>query len=45
MVDEEIFNFFLTGGIALDNPYKNPAPEWFIDKSWAECVRASNLPG
>ena len=38
-----MWRFLLTGGVALDNPYPNPAPEWLIDKSWGEIVRASNL--
>jgi dynein heavy chain len=43
-VDEDVWRFLLTGGVALDNPHPNPAPEWFSDKSWGETVRASNLP-
>ncbi|XP_029639148.1 dynein heavy chain 3, axonemal-like isoform X2 [Octopus sinensis] len=42
-VDEDVWRFLLTGGVALDNPYPNPAPEWLTEKSWAEIVRASNL--
>ncbi|KAG9476993.1 hypothetical protein GDO78_002401 [Eleutherodactylus coqui] len=42
-VNDEIWRFLLTGGVALDNPYPNPAPEWLSDKSWAEIVRASSL--
>lgn len=44
-VDEDVLSFLLTGGVALDNPYSNPAPEWLSDKSWSEVVRASNLKG
>lgn len=44
-IEEDIFSFFLTGGVALENPFANPGPEWLTEKSWAECVRASNLPG
>ncbi|XP_053190892.1 dynein axonemal heavy chain 3 [Scomber japonicus] len=43
-VDDQVWRFLLTGGIALDNPYTNPAPEWLSDKSWSEIVRASKLP-
>lgn len=43
-VDDQVLRFLLTGGIALDNPYPNPAPEWLSDKSWSEIVRASKLP-
>ncbi|XP_063790494.1 dynein axonemal heavy chain 3 isoform X2 [Pseudophryne corroboree] len=42
-IDDEIWRFLLTGGVALDNPYPNPAPEWLSDKSWSEIVRASSL--
>ncbi|KAM7373014.1 hypothetical protein PAMP_007900 [Pampus punctatissimus] len=43
-VDDQVWRFLLTGGVALDNPYPNPAPEWLSDKSWSEIVRASKLP-
>lgn len=43
-IDEQIWRFLLTGGVALDNPYPNPAPEWLSAKSWSEIVRSSNLP-
>lgn len=43
-VDDQVWRFLLTGGIALDNPHPNPAPEWLSDKSWSEIVRASKLP-
>ncbi|KAM8960487.1 dynein axonemal heavy chain 3 [Pelodytes ibericus] len=42
-INDEVWRFLLTGGVALDNPYPNPAPHWLSDKSWAEIVRASNL--
>uniref|UniRef100_A0A672FZI1 Dynein axonemal heavy chain 3 n=3 Tax=Salarias fasciatus TaxID=181472 RepID=A0A672FZI1_SALFA len=44
LIDDQVWRFFLTGGIALDNPYPNPAPEWLSEKSWSEIVRASSLP-
>lgn len=43
-VDDQVWRFLLTGGVALDNPYPNPGPEWLTDKSWSEIVRASDLP-
>ncbi|CAK6445071.1 unnamed protein product [Pipistrellus nathusii] len=45
LISEEIWYFLLTGGVALDNPFPNPAPEWLSEKAWAEAVRASALPG
>ncbi|CAL8305136.1 unnamed protein product [Lota lota] len=42
-VDDGVWRFLLTGGVALDNPHPNPAPEWLSDKSWSEIVRASKL--
>uniref|UniRef100_A0A8C2VP56 Dynein axonemal heavy chain 3 n=1 Tax=Chinchilla lanigera TaxID=34839 RepID=A0A8C2VP56_CHILA len=44
LIREEVWFFLLTGGIALDNPYPNPAPGWLSEKAWAEIVRASSLP-
>ncbi|NXK27218.1 DYH3 protein, partial [Arenaria interpres] len=42
-IDDDVWRFLLTGGVALDNPHPNPAPDWLSDKSWAELVRASSL--
>ncbi|CAG9767321.1 unnamed protein product [Ceutorhynchus assimilis] len=44
-IDEDMWNFLITGGVALENPFPNPAPEWLSDKSWSEVVRASQLRG
>ncbi|XP_012271492.1 dynein heavy chain 3, axonemal [Orussus abietinus] len=44
-VEEELWSFLLTGGVALQNPYENPDPTWLTEKSWSEVVRASSLPG
>ena len=44
-IDDDVLNFLLTGGIALENPHENPAAEWLTDKSWSEIVRATNLNG
>ena len=35
-VDDSEWVFLLTGGVALDNPYPNPCPEWLQDKNWGE---------
>ncbi|XP_036135820.1 dynein heavy chain 3, axonemal [Molossus molossus] len=43
-INEEVWYFLLTGGIALDNPFPNPVSEWLSEKAWAEVVRASSLP-
>ena len=42
-IDDTVWRFLLTGGVALDNPHPNPAPEWMSDKSWSEIVRATSL--
>lgn len=44
-IDEEAWTFLLTGGVALENPFPNPAPEWLSEKSWSEIVRATNING
>uniref|UniRef100_A0A5K3EKL7 Dynein_C domain-containing protein n=1 Tax=Mesocestoides corti TaxID=53468 RepID=A0A5K3EKL7_MESCO len=44
-VEDSHWRFFLTGGVALENPYPNPAPEWLTEKSWSEIVRANDLNG
>ena len=43
-IDESVWRFLLTGGVALENPHPNPFPHWLSDKSWGEIVRASDLP-
>ncbi|XP_074179212.1 dynein axonemal heavy chain 3 [Rhinolophus sinicus] len=43
-MDEAVWYFLLTGGVALDNPFPNPAPDWLSEKAWAEVVLASALP-
>ncbi|XP_029041052.2 dynein axonemal heavy chain 3-like isoform X1 [Osmia bicornis bicornis] len=44
-LNEEYWTFLLTGGVALDNPYPNPAPSWLSDRSWTGIVGATNLLG
>ncbi|XP_064633532.1 dynein axonemal heavy chain 3-like isoform X2 [Lineus longissimus] len=43
-IDDREWRFLLTGGVALENPFPNPAPNWLTEKSWAEIVRCSDLP-
>ena len=43
-VDDVVWRFLLTGGVALENPHPNPFPDWLSEKSWGEIVRASSLP-
>ncbi|XP_076243948.1 dynein heavy chain 3, axonemal [Calliopsis andreniformis] len=44
-VDENLWTFLLTGGVALENPYPNPDSSWLTEKSWSDIVRATNLQG
>ena len=43
-VDDQVWRFLLTGGVALENPFPNPCTEWLSEKAWSEIVRASDLP-
>ncbi|XP_046404632.1 dynein axonemal heavy chain 3 [Ischnura elegans] len=45
LLPEEAWAFFLTGGVALENPYPNPDHSWLTDKSWTEVVKASSVKG
>ena len=42
-IDDVVWRFLLTGGVGLEHPYPNPAPEWLQDKSWAEICRSNEL--
>ncbi|XP_067915582.1 dynein axonemal heavy chain 3-like [Heterodontus francisci] len=44
LVNDDEWRFLLTGGVALEIPFVNPAPTWVKDKSWGEIVRLSTLP-
>lgn len=43
-LDDREWRFLLTGGVALSNPFPNPARGWLSDKSWSEIVRSSEIP-
>ncbi|KAK3925188.1 Dynein heavy chain 7, axonemal [Frankliniella fusca] len=38
-------NFFLTGGVGLENPAPNPGKPWLPDKAWDEVCRVDEVPG
>nr|XP_031846529.1 dynein heavy chain 3, axonemal-like isoform X2 [Nomia melanderi] len=42
-LDEDLWTFLLTGGVALDNPFPNPDPTWLSERSWSKVVRATSL--
>ncbi|XP_043569115.1 dynein axonemal heavy chain 3-like [Chiloscyllium plagiosum] len=44
LVNDDEWCFLLTGGVALEIPFPNPAPSWLKNKSWGEIVRLSTLP-
>jgi dynein heavy chain len=43
-MDTTELRFFLTGGIAMDNPHPNPDPSWIGERAWGEVCRFSELP-
>ncbi|XP_030314514.1 dynein heavy chain 12, axonemal [Calypte anna] len=43
-IEHQEFMFLLTGGVGLQNKFKNPDPSWLPDKSWDELCRASEIP-
>ena len=43
-IDDQEWRFLLTGGVALENPYSNPASAWLKEKAWSEITRCSDLP-
>lgn len=43
LLDRQEYMFFLTGGVNVENPIKNPTT-WLGNKSWDELCRLSDLP-
>ena len=43
-MDEDEWQFLVTGGVSVESPSPNPASQWLSDKSWAQLVRCSDLP-
>nr|XP_015207526.1 PREDICTED: dynein heavy chain 3, axonemal-like [Lepisosteus oculatus] len=43
-VDQAEWGFLLTGGVTLQAPPSNPAPDWLQEPSWRELVCLSSLP-
>ncbi|XP_063228083.1 LOW QUALITY PROTEIN: dynein axonemal heavy chain 7-like [Bacillus rossius redtenbacheri] len=43
-VAREEFDFFLTGGAAVDNSRPNPDPSWLSDKTWNDVCHVTDLP-
>jgi dynein heavy chain, axonemal len=42
-VDDDEWLFLITGGVAMENPFANPAPEWLSERAWGEICRLSDL--
>lgn len=42
-VDQSEWYFLLTGGVAMENPHKNPAADWLSEKQWGEICRVSDI--
>ena len=43
-VRDEEWYLLLTGGVAMDNAFINPASDWLGEKSWGEICRLSDVP-
>ena len=42
-IDPEEWFFLLSGGIGIENHFKNPAPEWLSSKCWDSVCRLSDI--
>ena len=43
LIDQSEWFYLLTGGMGMDNPHENPAPDWLSQKNWDAVCRLSDL--
>ena len=44
-INEQEWLFLLTGGVAMNNNFSNPADSWLGNSEWGEICRLANIPG
>lgn len=44
LLDEKVYLFLVTGGVAVENKLSNPAPNWLDRKSWDNICLTDQLP-